>query len=226
MIVAIDGPAGSGKTTIGRMLAAELHCALVDTGLLYRAVTVEARRRGVAPDDAARLRAMVGTLRIEIDTSPQSPRGPLVTVDGRDVTREAFDPLIARDLATVSQQGPLREVLVDRQRAYGKTDAVVLGRDIGTVIFPDAEHKFFLTASVQERAARRRRDLERAAAEPPPDALVSDEVEARDRADSERQVAPLRPAPDAIIISTEGKSVAQVFDEVMSRLRPRPVDRV
>ncbi len=220
MIVAIDGPAGSGKTTIGRLVAAELHCALVDTGLLYRAVTVEARRRGIAPDDAARLQQMVRDLRIEIDTSPESARGPLVTVDGRDVTREAFDPLIARDLAMVSQQGPVRELLVDRQRAYGKTDAVVLGRDIGTVIFPAAEYKFFLTASVTERAARRRRDLEQIAQESPPDAVLNDEVEGRDRADRERQVAPLRAAPDAIIISTEGKSVARVFDEVMSRLRP------
>lgn len=219
MIVAIDGPAGSGKTTIGRMVAAELHYALVDTGLFYRAVTVEARRRGIAPHDVVRLQDMVRGLDIEIETSPDALRGPLVTVDGRDVTREAFDPLIARDLATVAGQGAVRELLIDRQRAYAKMDAVVLGRDIGTVIFPGADHKFFLTASLTERAARRRRDLERATHERPTDALLDDEVHARDRADSERQVAPLRPAADAIIISTEGKSVARVFDEVMSRLR-------
>jgi len=220
MIIAIDGPAGSGKTTIGRMVAAELHCALVDTGLLYRAVTVEARRRSIQPDDDVRLEAMVRSLRIDIDTSPQSPHASLVSVDGRDVTREAFDPVIARDLATVSKQVLVRAALIDRQRAFGNTNAVVLGRDIGTVIFPNAEHKFFLTASVAERSARRRRDLERVAREAPPDEVLTDEVEARDRADSERQVAPLRPAPDAILISTEGKSVAQVFDEVMARLRP------
>lgn len=219
MIIAIDGPAGSGKTTIGRMVAAELHCALVDTGLFYRAVTVEARRRGIAPDDVARLQQMVRGLDIQIDTSPDAI-GPLVEVDGRDVTREAFDPLIARDLARVAQQGPVRDLLVDRQRAFAKADAVVLGRDIGTVIFPRAEYKFFLTASLTERAARRRRDLERVTHEPPPDTVLDSEVEGRDRADREREVAPLRPAPDAIIISTEGKSVARVFDEVMSRLRP------
>jgi cytidylate kinase len=220
VIVAIDGPAGSGKTTIGRMVAAALGCALVDTGLLYRAVTVEAQRRSIPPDDDVRLAAMVRRLLIDIDTSAQSPRASLVSVDGHDVTAEAFDPAIARDLATVSQQALVREALVDRQRAYGYANAVVLGRDIGTVIFPNAEHKFFLTASVAERSARRRRDLERVAHEAPSDSVLTDEVEARDRADTERQVAPLRPAPDAIIISTEGKSVAQVFDEVMSRLRP------
>jgi cytidylate kinase len=219
MIVAIDGPAGSGKTTIGRMVAGELHCALVDTGLFYRAVTVEARRRGIAPDDVARLQEMVRGLDIQIDTSPESLRGPLVAVGGRDVTREAFDPVIARDLATVAGHGPVRALLIDRQRAFGKTDAVVLGRDIGTVIFPGADYKFFLTASLTERAARRRRDLEHATHERPTEALLDDEVQARDRADRERQVAPLRAAADAIIISTEGKSVARVFDEVMSRLR-------
>lgn len=220
MIIAIDGPAGSGKTTIGRMVAAKLGYALVDTGLFYRAVTVEARRRGIAPHDVPRLQELVRHLDITIDTSPETLRGPLVAVDGRDLTREAFDPIIARDLATVAQQGPVRELLVDRQRACAPGDAVVLGRDIGTVIFPHADHKFFLTASLSERAARRRRDLERVTRATPPDAVLDDEVEARDRADSEREVAPLRPASDAIIISTEGKSVARVFDDVMSRLGP------
>jgi cytidylate kinase len=218
MIIAIDGPAGSGKTTIGRMLAARLHYALVDTGLFYRAVTVEARRRGIAPDDVTRLVDLVRRLRIEINTSPEPVRGPLVEVDGRDVTADAFDPLIAADLATIARQAPVRELLVAPQRACATTDAVVLGRDIGTVIFPSAEHKFFLTASVAERSARRRRDLERLRHEAPPDAVLDAEVEGRDRADSEREVAPLRPAPDAIIISTEGKSVARVLEEVMSRL--------
>ncbi len=218
MIITIDGPAGSGKTTIGRMLAARLGFTLVDTGLFYRAATVEARRRKIEPDDAARLVPMVRELRIDINTSPDAALdASLVCVDGRDVTREALDPAIARDLAQLAQVGPLRELLKKRQRAFGG-NLVMLGRDIGTVIFPEADVKFFFTASTAERAARRRRELDDTSGRPTPDAVMESEVEARDRADEGREVSPLRPAVDAIIVATEGKSVHQVFQEVMAQL--------
>jgi len=206
VIIAIDGPAGSGKTTIGRMVADALGFALVDTGLFYRAVTVEARRRGIAADDVTGLRRMLGELRIEINTSPSAGRaGPLLSIDGRDISGAAHDPAIAAELSRISgipESG----------------DAVILGRDIGTVIFPDAEVKFFFTAPAAERVARRRRELDEARGSATPDAVLEQEVEARDRADQEREVAPLRPATDAIIVPTESKSVRQVFDEVMARL--------
>ncbi len=219
MIIAIDGPAGAGKTTIGRMVAAELGYVLVDTGLLYRAVTVVARQRGVAPHDAGALVVMLATLRIEINTSPRpSADATLVCVDGGDVTREALDPVIASDLSRIAQIPQVRALLMERQRAYGTGDTVMLGRDIGTVIYPNADWKFFFTASASERVARRRRELARAADRTTED-LLQQEVEARDRADSEREVSPLRAAPDAIIVVTEGKSVHQVFQEVMGRLR-------
>jgi cytidylate kinase len=109
-------------------------------------------------------------------------------------------------------------MLVDRQRQAAKGDAVVLGRDIGTVIFPDAHLKFFFTAPAAERLARRRRELDLVRGSATPDALLQQEIEARDRADEQREIAPLRRAPDAIIVATEGKSVQQVFDEVMGRL--------
>lgn len=220
MIIAIDGPAGSGKTTIGRMIAKELRFALVDTGLFYRAITVAARRRGIEPHDAAALARMVPSLEIEITTSPQAAAdAPLVFLDGQDVTPEALDPVIAKDLATIAQIPQVREQIVNWQRAYGTGNTVMLGRDIGTVIFPNAERKFFLTASSGERVARRRRELDSASGHPTSNALVENDVEARDRADQERKIAPLRPAPDAIIVETEGKSVHQVFQEVMGRLR-------
>lgn len=220
MIIAIDGPAGSGKTTIGRMIANELSFALVDTGLFYRAITVEARRRGIAPHDIAALARMVPSLKIEINTSSQpAADAPLVFLDGQDVTPEALDPVIAKDLATIAQIPQVRKQIVNWQRAYGTGNTVMLGRDIGTVIFPNAERKFFLTASSGERVARRRRELDRASGHPTSDALVENDVEGRDRADQERKIAPLRPAPDAIIVETEGKSVHQVFQEVMGRLR-------
>jgi CMP/dCMP kinase len=218
MIIAIDGPAGSGKTTIGRMVAEALGFALVDTGLFYRAVTVEARHRGIAPDDVAALTQMVGAMRIEVSTSPSTGPGPLLSIDGRDVSREAHDPAIAVDLSRIAQLGDVRRLLVEPQRRSAHGDAVVLGRDIGTVIFPDAEVKFFFTAPAAERVARRRRELDQARGSATPDALLEQEIDERDRADREREVAPLRPATDAIIVATEGKSVRQVFDEVMARL--------
>ncbi len=219
MIVAIDGPAGSGKTTIGRLVAAAMRFALVDTGLFYRAVTVEARRRGIGIDDVAGLTQMLGQLRIEVNTSPSNERShPLLAIDGRDVSREAQDPTIAADLSRISQIPEIRRALVEPQRRAARGDAVVLGRDIGTVIFPDADVKFFFTAPAAERVARRRRELDQARGSATPDAVLEQEIDARDRADQERQIAPLRSATDAIIVATEGKSVGQVFDEVMARL--------
>ena len=201
------------------MIAAELDFALVDTGLLYRAVTVEARRRGIAVDDAIGLGRLTESLRLELNTSPQPPAAAtLVSANGRDVTREALDPAIASDLARISQVREVRVRLKARQRAYGAGNAVILGRDIGTVVFPEADVKFFLTASAAERVARRRHELESRRGRRTPDEVLEQEVEARDRADTERELSPLRPAPDAIIVETEGKSVHQVFQEVMAKL--------
>jgi len=219
VIIAIDGPAGSGKTTVGRMVADVLGFALVDTGLFYRAVTVEARRRGIAADDVTALMRMLGELRIEINTSPSAGRaGPLLSIDGRDISSAAHDPAIAAELSRISGIPEVRRLLIEPQRRAAPGDAVILGRDIGTVIFPDADVKFFFTAPAAERVARRRRELDEARGSATPDAVLEQEVEARDRADQEREVAPLRPATDAIIVATESKSVRQVFDEVMARL--------
>ena len=219
MIIAIDGPAGSGKTTVGRMVADALGFALVDTGLFYRAVTVEARRRSIAADDVTGLIGMLGKLRIEINTSPSVGRaGPLVSIDGVDISGAAHDPAIAAELSRISGIPEVRRLLIEPQRRAAPGDVVILGRDIGTVIFPDADVKFFFTAPAAERVARRRRELDEARGSATPDAVLEQEVEARDRADQEREVAPLRPATDAIIVATESKSVRQVFDEVMARL--------
>ena len=218
MIIAIDGPAGSGKTTIGRMVAEALGFALVDTGLFYRAVTVAARRRSVSPDDVPALERLIESTQIVVNTSPSSSGTPLVTIDGKDVSAEAHDPAIASDLSQVSRQAEVRRLLVEVQRQAARGNAVVLGRDIGTVIFPDADVKFFFTAPAAERVARRRRELDRVSGNATPDAILEQEIEARDRADEQREIAPLRPASDAIIVATEGKSVHQVFEEVMDRL--------
>jgi CMP/dCMP kinase len=218
MIIAIDGPAGSGKTTVGRMVAQTLGFGLVDTGLFYRAVTVEARRRRIQADDLPALEGMLNAMRIQINTSPSDKQMPLLAIDGRNVSKEAHDPAISSDLSRISQLSEIRRLLVEPQRKAAQGNAVVLGRDIGTVIFPDADIKFFFTAPSAERIARRRRELGRARGSVTPDAVLEQEIEARDRADEQRNVAPLRPATDAIIVPTEGKSVHQVFEEVMGRL--------
>jgi cytidylate kinase len=225
LIIAIDGPAGSGKTTLGRALGRKLGLPVVDTGLMYRAVTVEARRRGIGIDDAKALEAIARDARIEIATDPASAPGAwLVRIDGRDVTRTAADPAIAQDLARVAAVKEVRAPLVKRQRKLGRGPVIMLGRDIGTVVLPHAPYKFFLTASTAERTARRRREL---APSTTPD-LLEQEVQARDRVDSERAVAPLRAAPDAIIVETEGKTVTEVLEEVLAHLparRPPPKAR-
>jgi CMP/dCMP kinase len=219
VLIAIDGPAGSGKTTIGRMVAEALGFALVDTGLFYRALTVEARRRGISSDDVAGLTKMAGDMRIEVNTSPSAGRDrPLLVIDGRDASGEAHDPAMAGELSRISQLPEVRRLLIVAQRKAAEGDAVVLGRDIGTVIFPDADVKFFFTAPAAERVARRRLELDRARGGTTPDAVLEQEIEARDRADRERETAPLRAAADAIIVATEGKSVRQVFQEVMACL--------
>ncbi|HYM50185.1 MAG TPA: (d)CMP kinase [Candidatus Limnocylindrales bacterium] len=222
MIIAIDGPAGSGKTTVGRLIAGALGFALVDTGLFYRAITVEARRRGIAVTDVAGLTELARAAVVEVNTSPTASAGAsLVRVNGRDVTREAMDPAIATDLSAIARLPQVREVLCDAQRQFHDRDCVVLGRDIGTVIFPDADAKFFFTASATERLKRRREALEQSTGVPASEAVLEAEIDARDRADSEREVAPLRRSADAIIIATEGKTVHQVFQEVMARLPER-----
>jgi cytidylate kinase len=161
---------------------------------------------------------MVSGIDIEVNTSPADDANPLLTIDGRDVSGETHDPAIAADLSRISQLPEIRRLLIGPQRRVAQGSAVVLGRDIGTVIFPDAEVKFFFTAPAPERMARRRRELDRARGSATPDALLQQEIEARDRADEQREIAPLRAASDAIIVATEGKSVRQVFDEVMARL--------
>ena len=201
------------------MVADALGFALVDTGLFYRAVTVEARHRGIAATDVVTLVQMLGDIDVVVDTSPDlETERPLLTVDGRDISRDAHEPAIAAELSRISGIAEVRRLLIEPQRSAARGDAVVLGRDIGTVIFPDADVKFFFTAPATERVARRRRELDKARGSATPDAVLEQEVEARDRADQEREVAPLRPATDAIIVPTESKSVRQVFDEVMARL--------
>ncbi|MFY9614690.1 MAG: (d)CMP kinase [Candidatus Dormiibacterota bacterium] len=212
MIVAIDGPSASGKSTIGRRVARHLKLPLVDTGLMYRAMTVLGLDRGIAPNDAAAMSSLAAGIDLEVNDDPNANPGDwLVNAGGLDLSHRVYDPGIAPALAQVSQVPGVRESLVARQRRYQDGPGVVMvGRDIGTVVFPNADFKFFITASKSERTRRRARQMR-----DDDDHLLKGEIEDRDAADTGRSVAPLRPAEDAYTIDTDGRSPDSVFEEVL-----------
>lgn len=219
IVVAIDGPAGAGKSTASRALAQRLGYGYVDTGAMYRAVGVLAAERGLALDDDAALGRLVGALSFELRDG-----GTALVVDGRDVSA-AIRRADAGELASrVSTRPVVRERLVALQRALGEAGGVVMeGRDIGTVVFPDAPVKLYLTAAPAERARRRAAEL-RARGEEVDEAALAADLEARDRRDSGREHAPLRPASDARLIDTTHLGLDEVVDRmaeaVQSAVRP------
>jgi cytidylate kinase len=225
-IVAIDGPAGAGKSTVARRLADALGFVLVDTGALYRAIALAAKRAQVAWTDGptvgelARSVMARGGLRLERD--PQ--RGIRVLLDGRDVTEEIRTPDVAMGASTVSAHKDVRDALLDLQRQAGREGGVVLeGRDIGTVVFPDAEAKFFLTARPEVRA-RRRFDELTAKGSPATLQETLEDVRRRDDQDTNRPIAPLRRADDAVLVDNSEWSIDQtvqaMVEQVQQRWRP------
>jgi len=219
IVVAIDGPAGAGKSTASRALAQRLGYGYVDTGAMYRAVGVLAAERGLALDDDAALGRLVAALSFELRDG-----GTALVVDGRDVSA-AIRRADAGELASrVSTRPVVRERLVALQRALGEAGGVVMeGRDIGTVVFPDAPVKLYLTAAPAERARRRAAEL-RARGEQVDEAALAADLAARDRRDSGREHAPLRPASDARLIDTThlglDEVVERMVEAVQSAVRP------
>ena len=193
------------------MLARRLGLPLVDTGQMYRAVTVLARERGVDPGDEGALSELARGAAIEINTSSDDRRSWQVRVGGRDITAQVFDAAMAPLLARVSQSPGVRRELVRLQRALaGGGGVVMVGRDIGTVVFPEADLKLFVTASDEER--RRRRSRQMGAGR---DAELDGEIGQRDLADTSRAISPLRPADDAYTIDTDGRTPEETFAEVL-----------
>lgn len=210
-VVAIDGPAGSGKSTVARALATRLGVEYLDTGAMYRSVAFAALREGVDPSDADAVAALARSLSIEV--------GERVRVDGLDVTEAIRGPDVDRTVSVVAVHPGVRADLVGRQREWvaRHRDGVVEGRDIGTVVLPDADLKVFLTASDRERARRRHEESAGIAYE-----QVASDISRRDELDSTRADSPLRVADDAVVVDTTSRSVAAIVDDLVSRLDAAP----
>ena len=206
-VVAIDGPAGSGKSTVARAVASRLGIAYLDTGAMYRSVAFAAIQRGVDPTDGEALAKLASGLDIQL--------GDRVVVDGVDATAPIRSPEVTAVVSAVSAHPPVRAEMVHRQRRWAAEHGggVAEGRDIGTVVFPDADVKVFLTATEDERARRRQRD-DRA----PDVSAVAADLARRDALDSTRAKSPLRPADDAVVIDTTGRTVDDVVDQVVELL--------
>jgi cytidylate kinase len=209
-VVAIDGPSGSGKSTVARGVARRVGLDVLDTGAMYRALTLCVLERGVDPADAAACRALARDMKLQVGTR--------TLVDGRDVSDTIRGPEVTAAVSTVSAHPGVREVLVGRQRAWvaERNGGVVEGRDIGTVVFPDARVKVFLTASEAERARRRHRDEEAADRTVEVHSVHAD-LARRDALDSNRLVSPLQVAPDALVVDTTGRKVDDVVAEIVER---------
>jgi len=213
IVVAIDGPSGSGKSTVARGVAAALGLQVLDTGAMYRAVTLAALEREIALDDGDALAKLARAIEIANDSG-------VTTVDGRDVSTAIRGPEVTAAVSTVSAHPAVREVLVGLQRNWvgDRGGGVVEGRDIGTVVFPNATVKVFLTASDTERARRRQRD-EADAARNVAVGDVQASLERRDAIDSTRAVSPLRAADDAIAVDTTGRTVDSVVSDIVARVK-------
>jgi CMP/dCMP kinase len=215
-IVAIDGPAGAGKSTAAKRLAARLGYAFLDTGAIYRTLALIGGRRGLDWGDAAALASLAEKLGIVF--VPGESGVNRVLAEGEDVTADIRTPEISDGASRVSAHPPVRAALLGLQRRLAAAGSLVAeGRDMGTVVFPDAPAKFFLTASPAERARRRAQELAAAGRPADPDAVLQ-EMLARDRRDTTREVSPLRCAADALLIDSEGMSPEEVVDRMVTHI--------
>jgi len=212
-VIAIDGPSGSGKGTIARRVAEALGYHLLDSGALYRLTALSATRKGVALDDADGLAEVARTLDVRFDSDEAG--GERIWLGDNDVAMEIRTEKAGAGASTVAAIPAVRQALLERQRAFQRPPGLVAdGRDMGTQVFPSATVKIFLTASAEERAKRRHKQLKDKGLDVSLAALSRD-IEDRDRRDSERSVAPLRPAEDARILDSSGQSIEAVTQTVL-----------
>lgn len=212
-IVAIDGPAGSGKSTVSKLIAKRLGLLYIDTGAMYRALTLKAMRQKMDLEDVEALVRLARTTKVDLE---QSLDGLKVLLDGEDVSGSIRTPELTNNVKFIARIPDVRHEMVQQQRVIGKRSSAVLeGRDIGTVVFPDAKFKFYLDADVAERARRRHKELVEANQRVDLGAIQKD-VEKRDDSDMKRDVGALKKADDAIVVDTTALSVDEVVEKILS----------
>ena len=212
LIIAIDGPAGAGKSTVARIIAEIFGCEYIDTGAMYRAITYKCVQRLVDIDDDDELNEL-------LDETTIAFKDKKIYLDGRPVEEEIRTPKISSMVSKVAEKKQVREMLVEAQRKIGEEVSVVMdGRDIGTTVFPDAQFKFIITASVDERADRRYKELIQKGYDASKIEIYT-EIKKRDEYDTNRTLNPLRRASDAIVIDTTKRTINDVVDEICERIR-------
>ena len=217
--VAVDGPSGAGKSTLAKAVARELHIMYVDTGAIYRVIGVAAQRRGIEPKDEAAVVAMLPELDIGLKHGEDGLQR--MYLNGEDVTDTIRLPEVSMDASAVSALPPVRAYLLEMQRKFAREQSVIMdGRDIGTVVLPDAEVKIFLTASSAVRAKRRCLELEQRGTPKPYDEVLA-EIEQRDYNDSHRAIAPLKQAEDAALVDTSELDFEQSKALLLKTIRER-----
>jgi cytidylate kinase len=217
MIIAIDGPAGSGKSSVAKAVSEQLNFRHIDTGAMYRAVAWKSRELGIETGEEDLLAELANNIKIEF---VPGPNGQQVMVDGTNATVFLKDEDIGRRASTIATQGEVRAALVDKQRQMGKTGNLVMdGRDIGTVVFPNADVKIFLDAAPEVRGKRRFLELKEKVSDLDRESIIH-QVKQRDHEDRSRKISPLRPAEDAVTIDTTHLDLNEVINKVMRLVQP------
>jgi len=214
LVIAIDGPAASGKSTTSKIVAKRLGYLYVDTGAMYRAITLKVLQHKIKLDQQEEIDRLAEKTKIRLEQGEDELK---VFLDNQDVTKAIRSQAVTKAVSAVSMRRKVRDVLVREQRRMGQRGGVVLeGRDIGTVVFPDADLKIFMIADVEERANRRQKDLKKEGVDVPLDQLIK-EIRERDRKDSGREISPLRKAKGALVLDTSHMTITEQADLIVNR---------